>query len=68
MQIVADNATNAAVGQADGLAFHRDHQLGVDVDLTEIVHQHRESFAARIVDDMVQQGSLTGPQKATDDC
>jgi hypothetical protein len=41
-QVVAHRATNAAVGQADGLTFDAHHELGVNVDRTKIIDQHRD--------------------------
>ena len=49
------------------LAFDADHELGIDVDRTEVVHQHRDPQAVVVGQDAVQQRRLAGAKKAGQD-
>ena len=65
-QIVADVAADAAVGEIDDVAivFNSDDELGIDVDGTEVVHQHRDAQAVIAGQDAVQQRRLASAKKA----
>jgi len=49
------------------LAFDADHELGIDVDRTEVVHQHRDAQAVVAGQDVVQQRRLAGAKKPGQD-
>ena len=68
-QIVADVAADAAVGEIDDVAivFNADDELGIDVDGTEVVHQHRDAQAVIAGQDAVQQRRLASAKKAGQD-
>ena len=68
-QIVADVAADTAVGESDDipLAFDADHELGVNVDRTEVVHQHCDPQAVIAGQNAVQQRRLAGAKKAGQD-
>ena len=53
-QVVTDGATNAAIGQADGLSLDRDDELGVDVDVAEVVHEHGDAAPRRVRQNVVE--------------
>ena len=72
-QVVAQRAADAAIGHLDQLflgpvqlgAFA--DQIGVDVHLGHVVDDDRDATSFAIVQDMVQQRGLSGPQKAGKD-
>ena len=68
-QIVADVAADTAVGEIDDvpIVLDSDDELGVDVDRTEVVHQHRDPKAVIAGQDAVQQRRLAGAKKAGQD-
>ena len=70
-QIVAQRAADAAVGHLDErLVGSREigaaiaHQIGVDVHLAHVVDDYRDLPALAIVQHMIEQRRLAGPQKS----
>ena len=68
-QIVADVAADTAVGEIDDipLAFDADNEFGINVDRTEVVHQHRDPKAVIAGENAVQQRRLARAKKASQD-
>ncbi len=73
-QIVAQRAADAAVGHLDELFVSPrevrtaiSHQVGVDVDLAHVVHNHGHLQALTVVEDMIQQSCLSSPEEAGQD-
>ena len=66
-QVVADRAARAPVGQRDRVAVVGRDQLGVDVQRSEIVDQHREASPPRLAQHPREQRGLAGAEKAADD-
>ena len=65
-EIVPHDAAHAAIGKADGLALNGHDQLGVDVDLAEVVDQDGDALARRVREYVVEQRGLARPEKAAD--
>ena len=65
-QIVADVATDAAVGEIDDVArvLNTDDELGVNVDRAEVIHQHGDSKAVCASENAIQQRRLASTEKA----
>jgi hypothetical protein len=73
-QVVAERAANAAVGHFDQLFVSPRQvrtaiadQVGVDVDLAHVVHNHRHLQAVTVVQHVVQQSCLSSPEEAGQD-
>ena len=72
-EIAAQRAADAAVGHLDQLFLGLPQvgafadQVGVDVHLGHVVDDHRHAAAVAVVQDVVHQGGLAGPQKAGQD-
>jgi len=62
-QVIADTATDTAIGQADGFAFHPGNEFGINVYLPEIIHQHPDTPAMPAVKYAVQQCCFPGAEK-----
>ena len=67
-QFAVDRAADAAVAELHHVLAGGHHQLVVDSDLPELVHQHRGLEAVLIAEDVVEQSRLAGAQKAGEDC
>ena len=63
---VGERAAHAPVGQGDGVAEWEADERGVDVDLADVVDDHRKARAGR-AEDLVDQGRLAGAEVAADD-
>lgn len=66
-EVVADGAADAAVGERDLVRAGRDHELGIDVDVAEIVHQHAVADPARVGEDAPEKRRLPGAEKAREE-
>ena len=61
------DAADAAVRHLEDLFVGRQHEVRVDVDLAELVLDHRDAVAVPLGQDVVQQGRLSGAEKAGKD-
>ena len=66
-QIVAHGAADAAVGEGEGVPAVRRDEVAVDVQLSEIVDQHRVAHTVGAREDAVQQGGLPRAQESAED-
>ena len=66
-QPVGQRATRTPVGQCDGLTIGRLDEVGVNVDIAEIVDQGGDTHTVAIAQQMVQQGGLAGTEITSDD-
>ena len=73
-QIVAQRAADAAVGHLHQLFVSPrevrtaiSHQVGIDVHLAHVVHNHRHLQALAIVEHVIQQSCLSSPKEAGQD-
>ncbi|OIQ73695.1 hypothetical protein GALL_446670 [mine drainage metagenome] len=67
-QVIADGATDAAVGHLHDLLAGFPHQdFAVDVFLAEFVFDHGDLRAVRLVEDAIEQGGLAAAEKAGQD-
>ena len=66
-QLAVDRAADAAIAQLHHVFAGGHHQLVVDADLAELIHQHGRFEALLIGEDVVQQGGLTGSEEAGQD-
>ena len=57
-QIIAHGAADAAVGEGEGVPAVRRYEAAVDVQLSEIVDEHRVAHAVGTREDAVRQGGL----------
>ncbi len=72
-EFVGDGAAQAAVGELDdivlgagGIAAAFEH-FAVDADIAELVDDHRELAVLRVGDDLANERSFAGAEKAGDD-
>jgi hypothetical protein len=61
------DAADAAVGHLEDLLLRTQHQVGIDVDLAELVFDDRDAVAVPGAQDVVQQRGLAGAQEARED-
>ena len=61
------DAADAAVGHLEDLFVGRQHEVGVDVDLAELVLDHRDAVAVALGQDVVEQRRLAGAEEAGED-
>ena len=61
------DAADAAVRHLEDLFVGRQHEVRVDVDLAELVLDHRDAVAVALGQDVVQQGRLAGAEEAGED-
>ncbi len=73
-QIVAQGAADAAIGHFDELLVGSRQlraavadEIGVDIHLAHIVHDDGDAPALAIIEDMIEQGRLSGPEEAGED-
>ena len=66
-KLAIDGATDAAVAELHHLVTGGHHQIVVDADLPEFVHQHRRAQALLVGEDVVQQGGFSGSKEARKD-
>jgi len=59
---------NAAIDDLKDLFFGGHYQVGVNINFTKLVLDHRDTVAVFLGQNVVQQGSLARPQKAGEDC
>ena len=72
-ELVRDRAAQAAIGKLDDILLGaggvaaRLENLAVDADIAELVDDHREAAALRVLDHMADERGFAGAQKAGDD-
>ena len=67
IEVVADLAADAAVGEADHVAVHPDDKFGVDIDRAEVVDEDPDAQAVIPGQDAIEQRRLSRPEKAGQD-
>ncbi len=66
-QVGVDGAAHAAVGQGHDLHRFGAQQLGIDTGVTEFVFDHGDFQAVLGLEQVTQQGGLTGAEEAAED-
>lgn len=66
-ELIAKAAADAPIGEVDGIAVEPYDQLGVNVDLAEVVDDDADASAVRAVQKMIEDGGLARSKEATQD-
>src|SRR6266540_411801 len=61
------DAAHATVGELEDLLVRAHHELGIDVDLAELVLDHRDAVAVLLRQDVVQQRGFPRAEKTGED-
>ena len=66
-QVVADGAADTAVRQAGDTGLNTGHEVRIDVDVAEIVHEHGDAQSVIAFQDAIQQGRFPRSEEPRQD-